>query len=74
MNDLATLIEAMCQGTATAADRDRLEILLRDPANRDAETLALGGAVYKRWWEYDGQMENLHLALNFYRAAWSTRS
>lgn len=43
---------------------------LRDPATRDAETLALGGAVYKRWWEYDGQMENLHLALNFYRAAW----
>jgi hypothetical protein len=34
MTDLATLIEAMCQGTATTADRDRLEALLRDPANR----------------------------------------
>lgn len=46
------------------------DIGLNDPANTDAETLALGGAVYKRWWEYGGQLENLYLALNFYRAAW----
>jgi predicted acylesterase/phospholipase RssA len=51
-----------------------LEILesigLRDPGLTDAETLSLGGAVYKRWWEYGGQLENLYLALTFYRAAW----
>ena len=51
-----------------------LEILesigLRDPETNDSETLALGGAIYKRWWEYGGQLENLYLALNFYRAAW----
>ena len=34
------------------------------------ETLALGGAVYKRKWEYGGQLEHLHEALHFYRAAW----
>ena len=39
MTELATLIEAMCQGTATQSDRDRLETLLRDPAHR-AEYLA----------------------------------
>jgi predicted acylesterase/phospholipase RssA len=46
------------------------QIGLRDPATTDAETLALGGAIYKRWWEYGGQLEDLYLALNFYRAAW----
>ncbi|MFY9941517.1 MAG: tetratricopeptide repeat-containing protein, partial [Desulfobacterales bacterium] len=46
------------------------QIGLRDPTTTDAETLALGGAIYKRWWEYGGQLEYLHLALNFYRAAW----
>ena len=34
------------------------------------ETLALGGAVYKRMFEYSGQLENLHNALVLYRAAW----
>lgn len=34
------------------------------------ETLALGGAVYKRKWEQGGQLEHLHQALAFYRAAW----
>lgn len=43
---------------------------LRDPGTKDSETLALGGAVFKRWWEYGGQLENLYLALTFYRAAW----
>ena len=52
---------------------DALQILerigLRSPETKDAETLALGGAVYKRRWEYDGQLENLHQALFYYRAA-----
>jgi predicted acylesterase/phospholipase RssA len=34
------------------------------------ETLGLGGAVYKRMWENGGQLEHLHQALFFYRAAW----
>ena len=34
------------------------------------ETLALGGAVYKRKWEQDGQHEHLYHALEFYRSAW----
>jgi predicted acylesterase/phospholipase RssA len=34
------------------------------------ETLALGGAVYKRMWEHGGQLEHLHQGLFFYRAAW----
>jgi predicted acylesterase/phospholipase RssA len=34
------------------------------------ETLGLGGGVYKRKWEYDGQIENLQQALIFYLAAW----
>lgn len=42
---------------------------LRDNNNKDAETLALGGAVYKRLWEYDGQLEHIYEALSFYRAA-----
>jgi predicted acylesterase/phospholipase RssA len=34
------------------------------------ETLSLKGAVYKRIWEYGGQLEDLHQALAFYIAAW----
>lgn len=34
------------------------------------ETLGLGGGVYKRKWEYDGQIENLQQALVFYLSAW----
>jgi len=36
------------------------------------ETLALGGAVYKRRFEFDGQLDHLHQALGYYRAAWDT--
>ena len=46
------------------------EIGLRNPATTDGETLALGGAVYKRKWEYGGQLEDLHESLALYRAAW----
>jgi predicted acylesterase/phospholipase RssA len=34
------------------------------------ETLALGGAVYKRRWEHDGQLDHLHQAFAFYFGAW----
>jgi predicted acylesterase/phospholipase RssA len=40
------------------------------PPSTLPETLALGGAVYKRKWEYDGQVEHLWNALIFYRGAW----
>jgi predicted acylesterase/phospholipase RssA len=43
---------------------------LREPGTRNAETLALGGAVYKRRWEQFGKLEHLHEALVFYRAAY----
>jgi len=46
------------------------EIGLRDPENRDSETLALGGAVLKRLWEFGGQVEHLQEAIAFYRAAY----
>jgi hypothetical protein len=51
MTDLATLIEAMCQGTATHADRDRLEVLLRDPASR-AEYLAASRLHSELLWRW----------------------
>src|SRR5262249_7153295 len=35
-----------------------------------AETLSLGGAVYKRLWEYSGQLEHIHESLALYREAW----
>lgn len=51
-----------------------LEILrgigLEDARQSDPETLALGGAVYKRLWEYRGAMEDIHAALHFYQRAW----
>lgn len=43
---------------------------LRDPGTHDAETLALGGAVLKRMWDYGGQIEHLYEAIAFYRAAY----
>jgi predicted acylesterase/phospholipase RssA len=56
------------------------EIGLRDPRHAIEkkgidpetipETLGLGGGVYKRMWEHGGQLEDLHQALFFYRAAW----
>ena len=39
---------------------------LRDKNTVDAETLALGGAVYKRKWETEGQFDHLYQALTFY--------
>jgi predicted acylesterase/phospholipase RssA len=43
---------------------------LRDEKTTDAETLSLGGAIYKRKWEYEGQLEHLYQSLGFYHAAW----
>lgn len=40
------------------------------PELEDRETLNLGGAVYKRRWEVDGQLEHLYAALSLYMAAW----
>ncbi len=34
------------------------------------ETLGLGGAIYKRKWEFCGLMDHLQQSLIFYRAAW----
>ncbi|QCW81811.1 patatin family protein [Methylotuvimicrobium buryatense] len=45
---------------------------LRDSKKRDAETLSLGGAVYKRLWEFCGQIDHLYESLSFYRAAFET--
>lgn len=46
------------------------EIGLFDPDLRDTETLVLGGAVYKRLWELEGNIVSLHSALSLYRAGW----
>ena len=43
---------------------------LRDPDCNDPETLGLAGAVYKRRWEQNGQLDDLHTALHFYRQGW----
>lgn len=43
---------------------------LGQPDTDDAETLALGGAVYKRMWQHGGQIEHLFQALALYRAAY----
>lgn len=43
---------------------------LRNPDNTHAETLSLGGAIYKRMWEHGGNPDNLYHALSFYLAAW----
>lgn len=45
------------------------EIGLRNPNNKNAETLGLGGAIYKRKWQQFGQLEDLHESLSFYRTA-----
>ena len=44
---------------------------LRQPGNDNAETLALGGAVYKRLWEFKGHLDFLQQSLEFYRAAFT---
>lgn len=43
---------------------------LRNRDNIDSETLALGGAIYKRKWQTSGQLEDLHESLFFYQAAY----
>lgn len=54
--------------------RRALELLerigLSEPGLTDAETLGLGGAIYKRRWEHGGQLEDLHTAFALYDAAW----
>jgi predicted acylesterase/phospholipase RssA len=52
------------------AERILEGIGLRDSGTTDGETLALGGAVFKRRWESGGQLEHLQESLAFYRAAW----
>jgi predicted acylesterase/phospholipase RssA len=51
-----------------------LEILrgigLFDPATNDPETLGLGGAVYKRMWEHDGDEAYLRASLGMYLKGW----
>ncbi len=46
------------------------ELGLRDSDKADAETLGLGGAIYKQKWKYDGQIENLYQSLAFYRTGY----
>jgi predicted acylesterase/phospholipase RssA len=43
---------------------------LRDSRCTDSETLALGGAVFKRRWQHTGLIEDLLESAAFYRAAW----
>ncbi len=45
---------------------------LRDSKKRDSETLSLGGAVYKKLWEFCGQIDHLYESLSFYRTAFET--
>lgn len=42
---------------------------LRNPSNKNTETLCLGGAVHKIKWQQFGQTEDLYESLSFYRAA-----
>lgn len=46
------------------------EIGLRNQDCTNAETLSLGGAVYRRMWEQGGKLDDLSVALSFYLAAW----
>lgn len=63
--------EELAPGVRHATALNVLEgIGLRDSANTNSETLALGGAVYKRIWEHGGQLEHLFDSLSFYRAAY----
>ncbi len=45
------------------------EIGLRNPSNKNSETLRLGGAVHKMKWQQFGQTEDLDESLSFYRTA-----
>lgn len=57
-----------------AALREALGILdqigLYDSRTTDTETLGLGGSIYKRFWDHEGNVANLHSALALYRAGW----
>ncbi len=43
---------------------------LRNKSTTNAETLSLGGAVYRRMWEQGGQLDDLYKSLSLYQAAW----
>lgn len=55
--------------------KNALDILnsigLHESETDDPETLGLGGAVYKRMWEQDGNEAYLRAALELYRAGWT---
>ncbi len=53
-----------------------LDVLRKDcdldaPDNTNTETLGLGGAIYKRMWEYGGQREHLEKSLAYYYKAYA---
>lgn len=58
--------------------REALDLLsqigLRQPTMTDPETLGLGGAVYKRTFEFGGQLDDLHESLALYSAGWERRA
>ena len=62
----------------SARFKDALQLLteigLRDPSTTNSETLGLGGAVYKRKFEFAGQLDDLQEALALYRAGWKRRA
>lgn len=62
--DALALLERIGLGAPDAVDPAKV------PATTIAETLALGGAVYKRMFEQEGRLEHLHQALALYEAAW----
>ncbi len=49
------------------------EIGLRERATTNPETLALGGAVFKRKFEFAGQLDDLQESLALYRAGWERK-
>lgn len=69
---LCTYKDEELQPSKRFADALKLleEIGLRDTKTTNAETLSLGGAVYRRIWEQNGQLDDLYRALSFYQAAW----
>ena len=46
------------------------QIALSDPALSNGTTLAIGAAVYKRCWEQQGLIDDLHQSLALYKAGW----
>jgi predicted acylesterase/phospholipase RssA len=51
-------------------DPDNLRRDTLEYRRRATEVLGLAGAIYKRWWEYDGQTEHLERSLYYYRCAY----